>query len=115
MKNFLACVFITILPGVLNAQTHCSYEFKISTKSELSAGTIEVQVKAKTAFSVELYSEIGIERKLVQTRTGSGSEKIIFKGLSIDRTVYRIAVAVPSENNFLCKKKMSEEIFFEIN
>ena len=115
MKNFLACVFITILPGVLNAQTHCSYEFKISTKSELSAGTIEVHVKAKSGFSVELYSDSGVERTLVQTKTGSGNEKIIFKGLSTNRAVYRVAVLVPSENNFLCKKKMSEEIFFETN
>jgi hypothetical protein len=115
MKNFLACLFIAFIPSVSNAQEQCSYKFKISSKTELSAGTIEVDVKAKTAFSVELYSDIGIERKLVQTRTGSGNEKIIFKGLSIDRTVYRIAVVVPSENNFLCKKKMSEDIFFEIN
>lgn len=115
MKNFLVCVFIAILPGVSSAQTQCSYEFKFNTKTELSAGTIEVDVRAKSGFSVELYNDSGVERTLVQTKTGSGNEKIIFKGLSTNRAVYRVAVLVPSENNFLCKKKMSEEIFFEIN
>lgn len=115
MRNFLACVFIAILPGVSNAQTQCSYEFKTSAKTELNTGIIEVHVKAKSGFSVELYTDSGIERILIQTKTGSGNEKIIFKGLPMDRAVYRVAIIVQSENNFLCKKKMSEEIFFETN
>jgi hypothetical protein len=95
--------------------SQCLYEFKVASKIESGGGTIEVEVKAKSAFTVELYSDHGLERKVIQAKKGSGNEKIVFNGLSTGEIIYRVAVVVPTESNFLCKKKMSEEIFFNRN
>jgi len=98
-----------------SSYSQCLYEFKVTSKIEPGGGTIEVEVKAKNAFTVELYSDQGLERKVIQTKKGSGNEKIVFNGLSTGEIIYRVAVVVPTESNFLCKKKMSEEIFFNSN
>lgn len=115
-RLYVVCLLMLISTAFLNAQSLCSYEFKTSSKTELNTGTIEVSVNAKTAFSVELHSYQGIEKEVIQTKTGVGKEKIVFNSLPIvNGRSYRVAVVVSEENNFLCKKKISEEIFFDIN
>ena len=111
--SILAFLFVILFH--LQGYSQCSYEFKVSSKTEKTTGTIEVHMKVSGSFSIELYHEIGIDRNLVETKSGTGNEKIVFKGLSTQGGVYRVSLVVPSETNFLCKKKMSEEISFDIN
>jgi hypothetical protein len=116
-QRVLICsiIFFCLSLFSINSYAQCSYQFKISSKTVQGKGIIEVDMKGKSAFSVELYNYTGLEKALIQSKEGSGDEKISFKGLSTSGVIYRIAVVVPSENNFLCKKKMSDDIFFTIN
>lgn len=115
LKAFSLLVFLSLAITEGFSQSQCTYTYKIVSKTVLGTGTIEVDVKANGTFNVELYSEQGIEKVLIHTKRGTGNEKIRFTGLSIKGNVYRLAVVLPNEKDFLCKKRMSEEISFDIN
>ncbi len=115
-SRHIVYLFTFLFFGLTNVKAQCTYEFKVYSKTELNTGTIEVQVNANSTFEVELFIYNGIEKKLLEKRVGSGNEKIYFKELSTNsNTSYRVAVIVPSENDFLCKKRMSDDIFFDVN
>jgi hypothetical protein len=114
-KVVTSCLtFLIINLFFTQGYSQCTYEFKVSSRTEKAMGIIDVNIKVSGAFSIELYHEKGIERNLIQTKPGVGNEKITFEGL-ITQGVYRVAIVVSSERDFLCKKKMSEEISFDIN
>jgi hypothetical protein len=94
--------------------SQCEVDLKTSHKSENGKGTIELRVKASDSYVIELLSYKGIERSTIQTKTGSGNGKFTFKDLATNRS-YQVSVSFPLQTEFLCRKKFTEEIFFEIN
>ena len=113
-KLLKLCALASLLLVSAVGYSQCPVKFKTSHSSDKGKGIIELEVKSSDSFVIELLSLKGIEKKVVQTKNGSGDGKFTFNDLATGNG-YQISISFPSKKEFLCKKKYSEEIFFEIN
>lgn len=114
-RSILLLIFISFSSGVYS-QSECNSNFEVIKIPSVLDGRneIRVDVNASGSFTCDLVAYSGAEKKLLQSKEGYGSEKILFSNLSAD-TYYRVIVTFQDEEQFLCREKIIDTINLRSN
>lgn len=104
---FAVVLVSSILIGANTIQHSCNSSFTI--KGDKHTDFIEVNVNCSGSYKGELIAFKGIKKKIISHFSGSGNESFKFSGLDKDN-IYRVEVTFEDEQNFICRKKVSDDI-----
>jgi hypothetical protein len=109
-KGSILFVFFTLcISTVCFAQCQSSVKVIRAKKSTVNKGEVVVEIVSNGNYTGQLIYFKGIERIVVQNFSGQTTQRLQFKDLSAE-LVYRIEVQFKSENDFLCQKKILDDI-----
>lgn len=75
---------------------------------------IDVSVKSKGRFTATLYKLNSLTEVEISSFAGVGNENFKFENL-MSETLYRVKVVFHDETEFLCRKKVSEDLILTEN